>query len=118
MDLVVLQKVADQYVGNGNLFDYGNLTDQGNAQRFALLALNDCRYCALWKKWLIWDGKRWHPDEMLKILTFAKAAIKQMMHAAASTSDDERRRERIRFCLRSESDARIKAMLDLARANP
>jgi len=35
-----------------------HLTDLGNAQFFADLHGGDVKHCAVWSKWLVWDGKR------------------------------------------------------------
>ena len=36
-----------------------NLTDLGNARRLVHRHGRNLRYCWLWRKWLVWDGKRW-----------------------------------------------------------
>lgn len=39
------------------------LTDGGNGERIVKLFGHEIRYCHEMKKWLIWDGKRWHVDD-------------------------------------------------------
>ena len=40
-----------------------NLTDLGNARRLVHRHGRNLRYCWLWRKWLVWDGKRWVKDD-------------------------------------------------------
>ncbi len=40
------------------------LTDSGNGERIVALFGKEIRYCVEMKKWLVWDGLRWAPDEM------------------------------------------------------
>jgi putative DNA primase/helicase len=44
-------------------------SDEVLAQSFIKKHFLDVRYTALWGKWLIWDGRRWAPDE--KLTTFS-----------------------------------------------
>ena len=40
-----------------DILQYG-LHDCGNCDRIIALYGRDMRYCAAWKKWLLWDGQR------------------------------------------------------------
>jgi len=91
-------------------------TDLGNARRFAIRHGNRARYCENWTRWLLWDGTRWAPDGTLGVVELAKHIPRMLYAEAASIQDDDIRKERIRFALRSESATRIRAMLDLARS--
>jgi len=114
-----LQGLYDQYCNNGNnLFDLpgAELTDTGNALRFAMLAYNDCRYCALLKKWLIWDGKRWSIDEKKEIILKVKGINQIILKHAIDTDDEKLKEVRTRYCLGNQSTSRIHNMLDMAGA--
>ena len=37
--------------------------DYGNAERLIAVHGQELRYCHPFKKWLVWDGRRWAPDE-------------------------------------------------------
>src|SRR5262245_47428259 len=39
------------------------LTDIGNAHRFARQHGEDVRYCTRWKSWMCFDGQRWREDD-------------------------------------------------------
>ena len=75
------------------------LTDAGNGERIVALFGHEIRYCVEMKKWLVWDGKRWAPDEknvmrqkgkmMARILYLQSTAIGRSnveKHARASES--------------------------------
>jgi putative DNA primase/helicase len=47
-------------------------SDEVLAQRFIDRHLAKLRYTALWGRWLIWDGKRWSPDEKLETFSMSR----------------------------------------------
>jgi putative DNA primase/helicase len=54
-------------------------SDEVLAQNFIEKHLADVRYTALWGKWLIWDGRRWAPDE--RLATFS--LVRELCYAKA-----------------------------------
>jgi putative DNA primase/helicase len=57
---------AQQVVANQSLHDLRNpsaRTDLANAKRLVALHGDKLRWCELWSKWLIWDGRRWAIDD-------------------------------------------------------
>jgi putative DNA primase/helicase len=48
--------------GKVDLLQFG-LHDTGNADRMIALHGEDLRYSAIFRKWLVWDGRRWAKDE-------------------------------------------------------
>jgi hypothetical protein len=44
--------------------DGPHLTDVGNARRVVERHGHDLHYCHPWRQFLIWDGRRWAPDEI------------------------------------------------------
>ena len=64
------------------------LTDWGNAQRLVSLFGGELRYCHLWHKWLVWDGRRWAIDETGAAVRKVKRTI-VAMHQEADNADDE-----------------------------
>ena len=93
-----------------------HLTDLGNAERLVHHHGEDIRYCHAWKKWLIWDGRRWAPDDSDRIMRLAKEVIRFIYSEAERASDSSERRDIARHAMRSESDRSINAMVDLARS--
>ncbi len=93
-------------------------TDLGNAQRFADQHGHDFRYVFPWGKWLVWDGRRWKIDDTGEAVRRAKDTARTIFKAAAKAQDEERTKELGKWALRSQSETRIKAMLELAKSEP
>jgi putative DNA primase/helicase len=94
-----------------------NLTDLGNAARLVHRHGRNLRYCWLWRKWLVWDGKRWVKDDTGEIYRLAKESVASIYKEAAGAPDDEERKALAKHAMRSEAGARIKEMVDLARSD-
>src|SRR5215207_9290983 len=94
-----------------------NLTDLGNAARLVHRHGRDLRYCWLWRKWLVWDGKRWVKDDTGEVYRLAKDTVANIYQEAAAAPNDEARKELGKHATRSEAGARIKEMVDLARSD-
>jgi putative DNA primase/helicase len=65
-----------------------HLTDLGNARRLVALHGADLCYLAAWKKWLVWDGRRWAPDDTEEVMRRAKHAAVEMYDEAASLAKE------------------------------
>jgi P4 family phage/plasmid primase-like protien len=94
-----------------------NLTDLGNAGRFIHRHGRNLRYCWPWGKWLVWDGRRWARDDTGEVFRLAKETVASIYQEAAAAPDDETRKILAKHAMRSESGARIKEMVDLARSD-
>ncbi len=57
-------------------------TDKGNGSRLVRLHGKYVRHAHAWKKWLVWDGKRWRMDEVGDITERAKSVTVQMFAEA------------------------------------
>jgi putative DNA primase/helicase len=90
-------------------------TDLGNARRLVAIHGEDIRYSHAWKTWLIWDGRRWARDETGAINRCAKNTVQSIYNEAANITD-ESRTARAKHALKSEADARLTAMVSLARS--
>jgi len=93
-----------------------NTTDLGNAERLAAIYGTDIRYCYSWNKWVTWDTSRWIQDDAGKIEAMAKQAARSIYTEASNEVNDSRRKDLARHALRSESDQRIRAMVNLAKS--
>jgi len=94
------------------------LTDDGNAIRFANAYGDMARYCYPWKKWLIFDGKRWKLDENATVVRMARDVARSIrIEAAAGTTDGTTRREVSKWARTSQNSGRIAAMLRFARSD-
>jgi putative DNA primase/helicase len=94
------------------------LTDLGNAERMIQDYGEELRYCANWKKWLIWDGARWRIDQTHEVYHYAKRTVRNMYQTAAFLSNDQERRLLVDHALRSESANRLRAMVEVAGWDP
>lgn len=90
-------------------------TDLGNARRLVKAHGREMRYAPPWKKWLVWDGKRWARDVTEQHHRWAKEVIRGLSDAARSITDEATRKARIKAAQEAESAARIGGMLQLAR---
>jgi putative DNA primase/helicase len=91
-------------------------TDLGNAERFVARHGRDLRYVAEWKRWLVWDGKRWAADDSLEVQRRAQETIRSMWAAVADLPARDQE-DWAKHILRSETSGRLSALLECARAN-
>jgi putative DNA primase/helicase len=94
------------------------LTDAGNAQRFANRHVDKTRYCHAWKKWLVWDGRRWAEDSRGATMELAKETALSIYSDAANARDSDGSKELAKHGNRSLSRESLRAMLDLAQSVP
>ncbi len=90
-----------------------NPTDLGNAERLVAHHGDDLRYCHLWSKWLVWEGKRWAVDDSGEVERRAKETVRAMFHEAGPDNETL-----AKHALRSNARPRIEAMIALARSEP
>jgi len=95
-----------------------NLTDLGNARRLTSLFGRGLRYCANLGGWHVWDGKRWAKDDLRRIEARAKEIPADILLEASKARDKTNRGELARFALKTEAEARIRAMISLAESEP
>lgn len=87
------------------------------AERFAQIEEADLRYVPQWRKWLVWDGRRWAPDVTLEAERRVEAMINGLFGLldAVPNADD---RERIFKPLnRYANHRRLGDILNRARSN-
>lgn len=95
-----------------------NCTELGNAERLIAKFGASFRYCGAWNRWLYWNGKRLVNDDTGEIFRCAKATVRSIYAEAAASTDDFRRKELAKHAVRSESDSKIRAMVNLAKYEP
>jgi putative DNA primase/helicase len=111
-----------------------HLTDMGNAQRFVLDHGANVRHCFSWRKWFVWDGRRWRVDDTGAVVRLAKATVKKLYDDAAAKLtalkdatdlDDEKKAEianaikqLLNHARKSEDARALGRLLDLARSEP
>jgi putative DNA primase/helicase len=92
------------------------LTDAGNARRFAAHHRDEVRYCHKWKLWLIWDGTRWRRDENGIAISKAKETAKAIYTEASLAADEKSRKKLSKHAMRSEGAWSIRNMVFLAQS--
>ncbi len=92
------------------------LTDLGNSERFVDDHGGRVRYCQPWGKWLVYDGKRWTPDDTGEIERLMKATVRGIYAEAARAEDSQERKAIADHAKRSEARKRITDALQLARS--
>lgn len=95
-----------------------NHTDVGNANRLVEFIKGNFLYVPQWGKWIYWNGKRWEIDQKGQIMQAAKATIKEIQIEAKEVINENERNELIKHAKRSESEGRLKAMINLAKSEP
>lgn len=93
-------------------------TDLGNAKRLVAQHGEDLHWCGLWDKWLVWDGKRWIKDDTEEVYRRAKATVLTIYEEVRNAIDETQRKALATHAVKSESEAKIKSMINLARSEP
>ncbi len=91
-------------------------TDSGNAELFAHLNGERVRYDHQRQRWLIWRGHRFASDSDGHICRLAKQTARERYLRAVDITDEQERRREADFAIKSESRARLDAILTLAEA--
>jgi putative DNA primase/helicase len=104
--------------------DFGDkqfaLTDLGNAERMVAAFGQDLRYCHQWKRWLVWDGRRWEGDMNggASVRQMAYDVVRSIYTEAEKETDTDARKAIAGHAVKSESARMIGSMLDLTTAMP
>lgn len=93
-----------------------NNTDLGNAEYLIDTNDDDLRFCSSWEKWVIWNGNIWKLDDNLEIMRKAHTSIRLMYGDAGNITDRKEREERVKHALTCESNTKLNAMVNIARA--
>ncbi len=102
--------------GKGKTETEFHLTDLGNARRLVARHGKILRYCHTRKKWLDYDGTRWVWDDSGEVLRLAKDTVASIYQEAAQAADADIRKRLAGHAARSESEARLQAMVSLAES--
>jgi putative DNA primase/helicase len=95
------------------------LTDSGNGERLVKMYGEDIRFCHEFKKWLLWDGRRWGVDtDAATVTQKAKNVARLLYHQADRLSDSALQRSVRMHARDSESQGAITAALNRAKSEP
>lgn len=90
------------------------LTDLGNAERLVMKHGDKLRYCEAHRRWYAWTGTHWSADETGEVYRLAEQTVRALYEEAAKLEDNDKRRALVDHARKSESHARLKAMVALA----
>lgn len=89
-------------------------TDVGYAHRFVSVYGDRARYVFAWKRWLIWDGKRWAADITGQVERWMKTIARRVTTAAKAIADKDQRKAALRLARRQEQCGGIRGALAMA----
>ncbi len=101
-----------------------HFSDVGNAERLIALYGMDIRFSPIRDKFYIWNGAHWKIDDCNTIFKLAKATIRRLeaegedIDSGNIEEDKERKKQIKSFVLRSENDAKIRAMVNQVKSQP
>ncbi len=95
-----------------------HFTDMWNAQRLVMEHGSEFRWCKSLGGWLVWDGARWVVDDTYGVMRYAKLTTRFMLAEAAKAPTDERMKALGKHALKSQSESRLNAMINLAKSEP
>ena len=84
--------------------------DHGNACRLIALHGDNLRFCYPFKKWLVWDGRRWAVDDSGHTRLLAKRTMLEFLRQGV----DKRARDTEKFACGSLDARRITSLLSMA----
>ena len=93
-----------------------NLTDLGNSERFIAHHGEQTLYCYLWRAWLAWAETRWKRDDAGRVHRLAKETVRSIYREASYAEEEDRRKGLAKHAAASESETRIRAMVELAKS--
>jgi len=93
----------------------GALTDLGNAERLEQRWSESLLFCHSTGRWLVWDGRRWKPDDDGAPARYAGVCAREMLQYC---KDDAHKEARAKFARQSESRSKIDSALALAQSRP
>lgn len=94
------------------------LSDAGNAERFARDHHSRVRFVHPLRKWFLWDDRRYAPDDTGAVVGLAKSTVKKIYSDAPYAETPADRAELARHAIKSEAEPRLSAMLKLAASEP
>jgi putative DNA primase/helicase len=89
-------------------------TELGYAKRLIHVYGNQLRYVPAWRRWLVWDGKRWAQDNTGQVARWAKVTARRLTNDAMAIPDQQQRNAALRLTRRGESSAGVAGALTLA----
>lgn len=93
-------------------------TDTANADRMVVRHGHQIRHCQVWRTWLYYDGTRWVKDEVNRIEEVARDTVVSIYDEISGPRSSDERTALAKHAMQSESDFRIRAMINRAKSDP
>jgi P4 family phage/plasmid primase-like protien len=106
----------DTRIKESHLKWHRTLTDLGNAERFVEAHGKSVRYSHPLRRWYVYDGRRWRPDDIGQVERKMKATVRSIYAEAASAEAEQERKALADHAKKSEATKRITDALRLARS--
>src|SRR5258707_1175137 len=89
-------------------------SELGYARRLISVYGDQLRYVPQWRRWLVWDGKRWAHDTTGQSARWMKAIARRITSGAQAIEDERECRAAVNLARRGESAAGVAGALTLA----
>lgn len=110
----ITETTSDEVIpSNPEVIPTIHLTDLGNGLRFVDAVKDRVCYVEAWGQWMVWNGKYWEASGDIVIRKIAHAVVIDMYKAAVK--DNVLDNELAKWALKSETAARISAMIGEAQ---
>ena len=93
-------------------------TELGYARRLIAVYGGRLRYVPAWRRWLVWDGKRWAHDMTGQAQRWAKVIARRLTTAAMILQDEQARKTAVSAARKMESARAITGILALTGTEP
>ncbi len=94
-------------------------SELGYARRLVYVYGDRLRYVPAWRRWLVWDGKRWAHDATGQAARWMKSIARRVTCDALAIEDDAKRQQAaVSLARRGESSAGVSGALTLAGTEP
>jgi putative DNA primase/helicase len=110
----IIETAPDEVIpSNPEVIPTIHLTDLGNGLRFVEAVKDRVCYVQAWGQWMVWNGKYWEASDDIVVRKVAHAVVIDMYKAAVK--DNVLDSELAKWALKSETAARISAMIGEAQ---
>jgi P4 family phage/plasmid primase-like protien len=93
-------------------------TELGNAERLVAGHGGDVRYLPPFKKWIVWNSRRWEDDELGQVMRWMQDTVRRIRTEAFDVADEDERKKQTAWALTSESAAKLESSISLAFKQP
>lgn len=93
------------------------LTDMGNARRFAVRCGHVVKYAKAWG-WLFWNGQCWQRDDVGMVRRLGRDTVRAIHSEAQFAANEDTAKKIGKWAVTSQSRQHLKDMIELAESEP